>query len=179
MKDKIILFFTITMTLAGCTGADYAKTTVQSPPPKDGEIKIPKNYAQWPIFIGDIDKKKGKQVRDIYINTIGTQTKKGEAFPNGTQFVMTLYKAQKNTDGNLSQKDGKLIKGELSKIFVMEKGKNWGSNAPKGFENGDWVYAAYNADGSKAEVNYQACRGCHIPKAKQDYIFHYEQYFAK
>jgi hemoglobin len=175
MKIYPVICLLLLSTLSACAGKLYTN----SPPPKDGELSLPAGYQQWPSFMASIEKLKGKQIRNIYINKKGKETKNGEAFPNGTQFVMELFKAQQDANGNLIKNNGKLVKGNLSKIFVMKKGTNWGKNIPKELNNGDWIYSAFNADGSKADVNYQACRGCHLPKSDKDYIFHYDQFFDR
>jgi hemoglobin len=177
MNTNIILALLLACTLTACAKTSY--TSQQQALKQDGELTLPQNYKQWPLFKGHIEKAKGKQVRNIYINNIGKNTTKGEPFPNGTQFVMELFNAKQDVYGQPLKKDNKLQKGDLAKIFIMEKGENWGSTAPKGLKNGDWIYAAYNGDGSKADANYQACRGCHLPKAEEDFIFHYDQYFQK
>jgi hemoglobin len=167
MKTQILIgLTTISLLIIGCSN-QYSTNKII---PKDGELALPNSYEQWPVFISNIEKSNGKQIRDIYINQKGKQTKKGDSFPNGTQFVMTLYKTQ--TDNY-----GKLTKGDLDKIFIMSKGENWGTSLPDTLRNGDWVYSAFNADGSRAKVNYDGCRACHLPLSNKDYIFHYDQFF--
>ncbi len=138
------------------------------PAPKDGELAMPTDYRSWPVFLAGIEKPTG-HIRDIYINPTGAAANKGDAFANGTVSVMEIYKAEKTGD--------KMTKKALEKVFVMYKGNNWGSTAPEGLKTGDWVYAAFEANGQPAKVDYATCRGCHLPLAKDDYIFHYDKYF--
>ena len=128
------------MFLVGCA---------QTPPPapvvklKDGELPLAADYKSWPVFLKDVQRPDAKQVRDIYINTVGSKTAAGKPFPNGTVSVMELYKAKENADGTLSKgADGKLEKGALLKVFVMGKGEGWGESAPAGMKNGDWKYSS-------------------------------------
>lgn len=177
MTSKIATLLICLGFFAGCSH----EPSYSSAPKKDGETTMPSNYTNWPMFIGDIDKVEGKQVRDIYINTNGVELKKGDDFPNGTVFVMDLYSAQlKADDTPKMDASGKLMKDKLTKVFIMEKSKGSGATAPESLANGDWVYTAYNADGTKADVNYEACRGCHLAQVSdKDFIFHYNQYFDK
>jgi hemoglobin len=183
MNIRIAVALTTAVIIAGCTGMKHSDEAMMMEKetmmlPKDGDLAMPADYAGWPVFAADIDKEKNKQVRDIYINTRGVSIQKGEMFPPGTQFVMALHNAEQNADGSLAMAGGKLVKGSLGKIFIMEKGAGWGASAPVGKQNGDWIYAVYNADGSKAEVDYNACRDCHMPHGATDYVFHYDQYFS-
>ncbi len=76
--------------------------------------------------------------------------------------------------------DGKLVKAGIVRIFVMEKAKSAGQDVPEALRNGEWVYAAYTADGKKVDDNYAPCRACHLPVgANMDYVQRYAEYFAK
>jgi hypothetical protein len=91
--------------------------------PKDGDLALPEGYRSWPTFLKDVQKPDA--VRDLYVNPVGARASKGDAFPNGTQFVMEIYGAKKEADGTLAKgADGKLVKDKLAKIFVMGKDKN-------------------------------------------------------
>lgn len=161
---KIWMAVSVVTVLAGC-----AAGSMMGPAPKDGELAMPSDYKTWPTFLLGTEKSTG-HVRDIYINKTGATATKGQPFPNGTVSVMEIYKASKN-------ESGKMVKGELEKVFVMYKGKNWGSTAPEGLKNGDWVYGSFDANGQPAKADYNSCRGCHLPLADKDFIFHYDKYF--
>ena len=94
---------------------------------------------------------------------------------------MEIHNAKKNADGSfIRASDGNLVKDGLAKVLVMQKGAGWGKNAPKGLENGDWIYAAFNANGDRLDVEYAECRSCHIPLGNtKDYVHRYDEYFAK
>lgn len=161
---KIAMAALIVTGLAGCAAGQMF-----GPAPKDGEMAMPSDYTKWPVFMAGIEKSSG-HIRDIYISSEGAAAKKGEAFANGTKFVMDIYKAEKGADG-------KLKKTTLEKVFVMYKGDGWGASAPEGMKNGDWVYSAFDGNGQPAKVDYATCRGCHLPLADKDYVFHYDKYF--
>ena len=146
---------------------------------KDGELPLPADYKNWPKFLSEVQRPDAKQIREIYVNPRGQSAKEGGEFPNGTIFVMELHKAQE-ADGQLTKgADGKLVKGDLAKVFVMGKDAGWGAGAPEGLKNGDWVYAAYDPSGKKTADNLGTCRACHLPLDKKDFVHRYDEYFQK
>ncbi len=125
------------------------------------------DYKSWPVFVSGIEKSSG-HIRDIYINNAGAETVAGKAFANGTKFVMEIYNAEKNGDGGI-------VKAALAKVFVMSKDQGNGQSAT--IKTGDWAYSAFDASGNALSVDYESCRGCHVPLVDTDYIFHYSKYF--
>jgi hemoglobin len=137
----------------------------------DGQIPTPANYRGWNNFVPTVYKAKTGQIRELYINHIGMKANRGEDFPNGTVMVMELYSSH--------MENNQPVKDDLSKIFIMKKGANWGAAQPTGtIDNGDWVYAAYNSDGrTPATKDFSACRSCHEPLKDDDYIARYDEHF--
>ncbi len=147
--------------------------------PKDGELSFPSDYEKFPKFLHGIQKPNA--VRDLYVNPAGEKAHKGEAFPDGSVLVMAIFNPRKGTDGNF-EKDasGKLVKDQIAKVYVMEKQKGWGKNAPKDLKNGDWIYSAFSADGKPIKVDYAKCRSCHLPLGEsKDFVQRYDEYFEK
>jgi hemoglobin len=172
------LLASLALVLASCA-APAPKTPVIAP--NDGEVLVPDGYRGWHTFLTNVQRPDVKQVRDIYVNGKGASAKQGDPFPNGTTFVMELYNARADADGKLAtDSDGKLVKGDLAKIFVMSKGKNWGAGVtPAELRNGDWVYAAYLPDAKTHAPDAAAgCRGCHLPQEAKDFVHRYDEYFA-
>ena len=162
--------------VAGCVGM----TSAPAGKFKDGELPIPVDYKSWPTFLSDVQRPDAKQVREIYINLLGVGAQNGQPFPNGTIMVMENYAATLAADDTLAKgADGKLVKGKLLRVFVMGKGEGWGDSAPEGLKTGDWVYAAYGADGKTSPEPIAACRGCHLPLVNQDFVHRYNEYFEK
>lgn len=95
--------------------------------------------------------------------------------------VMEIYKSAKRGDSPVRSADGRLVKDGLAKVFVMTKGDGWGAAQPAGtLDNGDWVYAAYLADGvTPATKDFSGCRNCHAPLKEYDYVARYDQHFDK
>ena len=148
---------------------------------KDGELPVPAGYKSWPKYLSAVQRPDAKQVREIYMNTVATAGTAAKGFPNGTVFVMENYAAAANPDGSLQQgADGKLVKAQLLRVFVMGKNEGWGASAPEGLANGDWIYAAYLASGEKSADSTLTCRACHLPlTASKDFVHRYDEYFAK
>ena len=155
--------------------------TAQAPvaPLKDGELAVPANYRGWAKYLSAVQRPDAKQVREIYMNPTGASGTVAAGFPNGTLFVMENYAAAANADGTLQQgADGKLVKGALLRVFVMGKNAGWGASAPESLKNGDWIYAAYLADGAKAPESTATCRACHLPLANKDFVHRYDEHFT-
>jgi Cytochrome P460 len=163
------------LVLAGCASMnDGAAPGAQL---KDGELAIPAGYKTWPKFLSAVQRPDAKQVREIYMNPAATAGTAAKGFPNGSVLVMENYAA----GGALLQgADGKLVKGDLLRVFVMGKNEGWGQSAPEGLKNGDWIYAAYMGNGDKSADSTLTCRGCHLPLgASKDFVHRYDEYFGK
>jgi len=176
------LVFASIVTLFFSSHAQIANAVEHTLNIKDGDLTVPSSYKSWSKFLVGVDRPDVKQVRDIYINPIGSKAKAGEKFPNGSMMVMELYKAAEEADGTLKKtSDGKLVKGALLKVFVMGKGTGWGAAAPEGLKNGDWIYSAYGEDTRTATADDpKACRGCHLPHGDtKDFVARYDEYFQK
>jgi hemoglobin len=150
-------------------------------PLTDGEAAIPTDYKSWPKMLSAVQRPDAKQVREMYIDPRGNQTRAGDAFPYGTVMVMENYAAVARPDGTLETgADGKLVKGNMVRIFVMAKARGAGQDVPEALRTGEWVYAAYLPDGRKAEDPYAPCRSCHAPLTeKKDFVQRYDEYFQK
>ena len=149
---------------------------------RDGELAPPPDYRSWPRFLSTIDRHDAAQVREIYVNQVGAAARAGQKFPNGTIFVMEIYQARPHADGAPAfDPSGRLVKGPLQKLFVMAKGNGWGDGVePEKLRNGDWVYSAFLPDGKTPTTDeLAACRGCHLPLKKQDFVHRYDEYFSR
>lgn len=148
--------------------------------PKDGDLAVPADYRSWPKFLSSVQRPDAKQVREIYMNPEATKATANGGFGHGTVFVMENYAALETTDGKLATgADGKLIKADLLRIFVMAKNPGWGQGVPEALRNGNWVYASYLGDGrSKGPEDTATCRACHLPLANKDFVHRYDEHFA-
>ncbi len=147
---------------------------------KDGELPLPADYKTWPKFLSEVQRPDAKQVREIYVNPVGAKATPGKPFPDGTIFVMENFAAKQAPDGTLEKgPDGKLVKAQLIRIFVMGKGQGWGESVATELRNGDWMYSAFLVDGKPSGDPFAACRACHLPLASKDYVHRYDEYFQK
>jgi hypothetical protein len=93
---------------------------------------------------------------------------------------MENYAAKANPDGSLATgADGKLVKAELLRVFVMGKNAGWGQGVAESLRNGNWVYASYLANGQKGPDDLSTCRACHLPLAAKDFVHRYDEHFAQ
>jgi hypothetical protein len=148
---------------------------------RDGEVRPPPDYRSWPRFLPTVDRHDVAQVREIYVNPAGARARRGLAFPDGTIFVMEIYGARPHADGAPAfDPTGRLVKGPLQKLYVMAKGEGWGDGVERpALRNGDWVYSAFRPDGvTPSDDDLAACRSCHRPLARQDFVHGYEAYFS-
>lgn len=147
--------------------------------PKDGELIFPADYKSYAAFLHGIQK--SDAVRDLYINPTRASAEAGQPFANGSILVMEIYNAKKYAEGTLEKgADGNLVKADLAKVFVMQKVAEWGKGVPENVKNGDWIYAAFKANGERLDVDYTTCRGCHLPLGtSKDFVHRYDEYFEK
>lgn len=167
--------------LLSLAGAALVAGCATGPKPlNDGELAVPADYKSWPKFLSAVQRPDAKQVREIYMNPAAAAASASGGFGAGTVFVMENYAALETTDGKLATgADGKLIKGELLRIFVMGKGAGWGQAVPESLRNGNWVYASYLADARrKGPEDLTTCRACHLPLANKDFVPRYDEHFS-
>lgn len=163
----------------GCAEMGLTQTASAPAKLKDGEPTLPVGYQNGPKFLSEVQRPDTKQVRELFINQVGAKTSAGQSFPNGTVMVMELYKAQLDGETLVTGPDGKLVKGDLAKVFVMEKGEGWGQEMPENLRTGNWVFAAYGPDGKPLAEDFGKCRACHVPLAAKDFVHRYDEYFEK
>jgi len=139
------------------------------------KVAFPENYAKGVHYL-TVDKPT-KQVHEFYAAPAAIEAaRKGEPMPDGTVFVGVHYSAKLDADGNpVKGPDGKFVKGDLLRYAVMEKEKGWGTDYPEDKRNGEWEYRIFNADKTPNDkANLSACFGCHLPQAKQDFVYSYD-----
>lgn len=165
--------------VCGCAEMGSAQPVPAPAKVIDGEPALPVGYQNGPKFLSGVQRPDIKQVRELFINEIGAKANVGQPFLNGTVMVMELYKAQVDGEMPVTGPDGKLVKGDLAKIFVMEKGEGWGQDVPEHLKTGNWVFAAYAPDGKPLAEDFGKCRACHVPLAAKDFVHRYDEYFEK
>ena len=131
----------------GCTEVGPTPTASAPAKPKDGELALPAGYQNGPKFLSEVQRPDATQVRELFINAVGAKTNAGQPFPNGTVMVMELYKTKMAGETPETGADGKFVKGDLAKVFVMGKGEGWGQDVPDNLKTANWVFSAYGPDG--------------------------------
>jgi len=175
MPRTIPLMALATALMAGC-----AEPPPAAPPLNDNEVPLPSEYRSWAKYLSAVQRPDAKQVREIYMNSTAAGATAATGFANGTVIVMENYAAQANPDGTLKTgPDGKLVKGDLLRVFVQAKGAGWGQAAPEALRNGNWVYASFLASGQKSGDDTSGCRACHLPLAAKDFVHRYDEHFAQ
>src|SRR5262245_25051914 len=137
----------------------------------------------FPVYQGHVlyevlDKHQDKEIMEFYIDREALQRlKQGQPLPSGAVLTRPTFKARVNDQGELEKDaNGRLIRGPLNRIVVMEKRAGWGAEYPAELRNGEWEYAIFDPDGKlRANANYTACFQCHKPKADQDFVFTHQQ----
>jgi hypothetical protein len=145
-------------------------------------VELPSDYQSWPVFLSDVQRTDNGQVRDLYVNEVGSTVQEGQPFPNGTLLVMDLFAAQKDAAGApVHDSNGAMLKGALMKTFVMGKDSGWGNYVSSDLRNGDWLYSAYGPDGKTPTADpMPPCFSCHLPLgASQDWVQRYRDYFVQ
>jgi hypothetical protein len=130
------------------------------------------------VLLTVVDRPDVKEVREVYATPEAiSMARAGRPVPSGTVLTLVHFKARVNDTGELvKDPNGRLVKGELDRIGVMEKRTGWGTEYPEDIRNGEWEYALFRADGARNETaNIKACFECHKPKEAQDFIFRIEE----
>jgi hypothetical protein len=174
IPTRLVVGFVVAVFAAACT-------TTHVPFKKDGDLTIPADYKSWPKFLSAVQRPDAKQVREIYMSPNATAATPAAGFPDGTMLVMENYAAQANADGSLkTDGEGKLVKGDLLRVFVMGKNHGWGQDVIEPLRNGNWIYTSYTGAGSKGPEDLNSCRVCHAPlTASKDFVHRFEEHFAQ
>jgi hypothetical protein len=136
------------------------------------KVKFP--VYQTHVLYDVLDQPENEEVRELYVNPEALKgLKAGQPLPSGTVLSGPTFKALVNDKSELVRDaNGRLIRGRLDRVVVMEKRTGWGAEYPETLRNGEWEHARFSADGTlTATANYKACFECHKPKSNQDFVF--------
>ncbi len=150
------------------------------PAPQIDRVGFPENYRNEFKLIYVVDRPDNKQVRVICGNDIAAAVKPGKTFPYGSVFVMEIYHAKQDANGNiLKDEKGQYIREALTAIFVHRKEQGFGADYLDD-RSGEWEYIGYRPDKTylpnAAPGKTNACASCHLRQAgkSEDYVFRKE-----
>jgi len=143
-----------------------------------GPDKVAFPKYQTHVLYDVLDQPENKEIRELYVNPEALKNLKvGQSLPSGTVLSAPTFKAVLDDKGEMVRDvNGRLIRGRLDRVVVMEKRTGWGSEYPPEIRNGEWEYGRFGPEGKlSANVNYTGCFQCHKPKAEQDFVFSLSQ----
>lgn len=138
------------------------------------KIVFPAGYEKWERY-AQIDRHDSKQYRELYARPeVVRAAREGRPIPDGAVLAMAIFSAERDGSGNpVKDANGRFRKGKQIGVTVMEKRRGWGAAIPAEWRNGDWLYAAFTADGrpnQKSNANIKNCFVCHKPHEAQDFV---------
>jgi Cytochrome P460 len=147
-----------------------------------GTEKVAFPAYQTHVLYDVLDQPEIKEIREAYINADALKgIRPGQPLPSGTVLSLPTFKARVNEKGELvKDPNGRLVRGPLDRIVVMEKRTGWGVEYPEDLRNGEWEYARFRADGTRdPQANIKGCFECHKPESKRDFVFTLDQIILK
>jgi len=164
LRALIVVVLTVSM-IPYATVADEAR------------IQFPADYKTTFTNYLNLDRTQNPdQIIRLYANDIALEGLRASGeFPEGSILMGEIYKAKKDPEGKVMvSRLGRRIKGDLALLAFMEKQKGWGDGRAEGLGTGDWDFAAFKPDGTRAKKDLNECRACHAPLADTRYTFSYE-----
>jgi hypothetical protein len=138
-------------------------------------VRLPADYAAKFERYNVVDRPDRSRVRMMYVNRAALEAAEaGQPAPPGTVLIMEDHDAEVDQAGNLKRDgEGRLVASPaVTGIFVMEKQAGWGEDVAAELRNGDWDYAAFQADGApRPDLDTTGCFTCHQRRAARDFTF--------
>ena len=151
-----------------------AVLAVVTTPVMAGQEKVAFPTYQTHVLYAVLDQPDNKEIREAFVTADTLKhIKAGQALPSGTIITLPTFKARLDDKGELlKDPNGRLVRGPLDRIVVMEKRTGWGAEYPEDLRNGEWEYARFQADGSRdPKANIKGCFECHKPLSASDFVF--------
>jgi Cytochrome P460 len=143
-------------------------------PASAGPEKVAFPPYQTHVLYSVLDQPDIKELREAYVNLEALKAiKPGQPLPSGTGLSLPTFKALLDDKGELVRDpNGRLVRGRLDRVVVMEKRTGWGTEYPADLRNGEWEYARFRGDGSRdPQANIKGCFECHKPESHRDFVF--------
>ena len=137
------------------------------------DVNFPMNYRERLANFTTVDRTDNGQVRVLYGSQAALDAvKAGRPAPSGSVMVIEIYPAQRDPQNVLLRgADGRLQRGGLASVYVMEKRTGWGAQYNPAVRTGEWEFASFTAAGQRAENrDMKACQTCHLPRAQDDFL---------
>ena len=114
-----------------------------------------------------------KQVRHYFANAVAVQAARdGRTLPDGSAVIAEVYAARLDADGKpVLGNDGYFVADRLLAYSAMAREAGWGAEVPDMLRNGNWSYAAFNAERQPRSINQAECLACHKPLEASSYLF--------
>jgi len=141
---------------------------------EEARVSLPEDYREGFFEYLSLDRVQNPdQFIRLFANDVAMQgaNQKGE-YASGSIIVGEVYSVNKNKDGTVKNSMLKRrIKDKLLLIAVMEKREGFEKSSISKFNTGNWDFGAYKPSGDLAPKNLEACRACHAPLVKKDFLF--------
>lgn len=115
-----------------------------------------------------------KQVKMSYANekAIAAATS-GKRLPDGSMIVVQTHAAKLDANQKpVIGSDGFYVPEKIYGYAAMASGEGWGKDIPEQIRNENWNYAIFSATKEmRTTVNQAECLACHVPSAKDSYVF--------
>jgi hypothetical protein len=112
-----------------------------APPISAGpEMVVFPSGAQRSVLYAEVDRPDLKQVRHLFAAPeTARSAKPGAPLPAGAVLTMEIYAARADDRGEpIRDESGRLVRGDLNAIFVIENRTGWGAAYPDDLRNGEW-----------------------------------------
>ena len=149
---------------------------------KKSKMGFPKTFPKGFILYSTENKEEQKSVTKQYVNTVGfAAVKAGKPMPDGSAIMVVNYAAKLDADGKpVLDKDGSWVTDKVKGYEGMEARAGWGKDIPEMLRNVNWNYTLFTADKApRTEINQAICLSCHVPAAKDSYVFSFAKIQAK
>lgn len=119
------------------------------------------------------------QIIRLYANDKALEAAKaGKELPDGSIIVGEVYKAKLDKDGKpIVSSLGRKVRNKFALIAVMQRKAGFGKDLPAELQNGDWDFAAFKPDGTRAKKDLNSCRACHAPLTDSQHLFSLEHLY--
>ncbi|MBN9670545.1 cytochrome P460 family protein [Roseibium aggregatum] len=122
------------------------------------------NRVRFPGNLGELEHyttvRRGEVTEFMYTSREAADAAKaGEPIPPGTQVILQDWR-----------------NGEVYRLFVMEKGENWGDDYEEAMRTENWQFQWFWPDGSiNLNENTQRCRSCHQARDGREFMYTFDQ----